>query len=114
MFLPGADGNLYRVILTSPGGCDIISNTALLTVNPEPLEKTITSADNNICYDTSTFVEINNSQAGVAYSVYNAAGDILIGTVNGNGGGTVTVNTGNLTAASNTYLCDCPECHHHL
>ncbi len=99
----GADGNLYRVTLTSPGGCDIISNTALLTVNPEPDEKTIVSADNNICYNTSTFVEIQNSQAGVAYSVYNAAGDILIGTANGNGGGTVGVNTGNLTAASNTF-----------
>ncbi len=97
------NGNYYRVMLTTPGGCEKPSNGALLTVNPEPLEKTITSAANNICYGTSTDVVIMNSQSDVEYSVYDSNGDVLIGTVLGDGIGAVSVSTPNLTLASYTY-----------
>ncbi|CAN5452814.1 hypothetical protein BH23BAC1_BH23BAC1_17410 [soil metagenome] len=79
-----------------------LSGTIEITINPLPLQKTLTAASPNLCEGNTTNIRVQNSQVGILYQLRNDADDSLIGEPVGGTGGTINLPTGTINT-STTY-----------
>lgn len=86
----------YTQHLTNSYGCDstILLN---LTINTPAADKTLTGPATSICANTSSSIELANSETGVNYVLRNDADNSVISTSIAGTGSAITFNTGNLS-----------------
>jgi gliding motility-associated-like protein len=92
--------SLFRVLVTN-GSCSAeLTSTANVVVNTLPLVGlTVNPQSPSVCSGSSTFINVDNSEAGVTYQLRDDADDSIIsGAVIGNGN-TINLPTGILTVA---------------
>ena len=65
---PTFSGFLYRCIITSPGSCNIASNSALLTVNPLPSVSITPASPGELCNTETVNLDGNASGGTPAYT----------------------------------------------
>ncbi|MBT1701607.1 hypothetical protein KK083_32255, partial [Fulvivirgaceae bacterium PWU4] len=98
-----ASQTIYNFTVTVTDNFGVVctsQKTVSITVDPVPTGLTLTAAAPNICYGTSTNIQIASSQSGVTYQLRNDAGDIAIGSPVAGTGGLINLPTGNLTAST--------------
>ncbi len=70
-----------------------------VTVNANPTTSlTVAAAASPICQNTSTTIDVQNSQSGFTYQLRNNVGNVIIGSSVAGTGGTIALPTGNLSA----------------
>ncbi|MBT1701622.1 hypothetical protein KK083_32335, partial [Fulvivirgaceae bacterium PWU4] len=96
-----ASQTIYNFTVTVTDNFGVVctsQKTVSITVDPVPTGLTLTAAAPDICYGTSTNIQIAGSQSGVTYQLRNDAGDVAIGSPAAGTGGLINLPTGNLTA----------------
>ncbi|MBT1701591.1 hypothetical protein KK083_32155, partial [Fulvivirgaceae bacterium PWU4] len=98
-----ASQTIYNFTVTVTDNFGVVctsQKTVSITVDPVPTGLTLTAAAPNLCYGTSTNIQIASSQSGVTYQLRNDAGDVAIGSPVAGTGGLINLPTGNLTAST--------------
>lgn len=93
----------YNLIVTDALGCTA-SNSVILTINPAPLDRTLSAAATAICAGASTNIDVPLSETGVLYQLKNVLNDDDIGIPQSGTGATISLPTGNLDISTTFYV----------
>lgn len=89
----------FNVIASNATCAAMLTNKATVTVNLSPdTGLTVTALSTNICFGTTTSIEISNSEVGVSYQLRDNATNNPIGSAVTGTGSTLSLPTGALTA----------------
>jgi gliding motility-associated-like protein len=93
----------FNVLASSGAICPSVELTSLVTVNVSgtvDASLTTTATPATICANSSTFVQIANSEIGITYQLRNDADESNVNTAVSGTGGTINLPTGNLAATT--------------
>jgi hypothetical protein len=101
---PASTTNYTLVSVTDNNGClrnsAFTDGNATITLLATPADRALTAVSTSVCAGSSTNIQINTSQIGVNYQLRNNATNAAVGSAVAGTGGTVSLPTGTLSAAT--------------